>query len=984
MGYRGMRGALLSTTVMLGLTGVALAQTVAANDDADSLQEIIVTGSRIRRPEAATAAPVTVIDQQSFLDRGYVQAGQALNQMTSNVPAMPQAKGDGTAAGGGQTFPNLLGLGAGRTLTLVDGRRFVASSTGLDSPTVDTNILPTGLIKKIEVVQGGGAAVYGSDAIAGVVNYILKDDFEGFTFDTQNGASTRGDYPQNSVRATYGHNFGNKRGNIAVDAEWSRTEPLLDKDRPSSNLAYTTASNPADTGPNDGISALRPVLDTHFWEFNNNGVIFTTPAPVSAFLLKSGGTPQQFTSGGALTAYNPGTLAGVPFASGGDGESYRNLATLYTGVERANANIIGHYDITDHLKLSGSLLFAQTTGSDPYGNSASNTVLNSPATGSGYIAFTRNNAFLTADTVAALSAASPTFRNGGPLFLSKFWDDLLPTREIKTTTDTTRVQVGLDGDFDLLDRNFYWSVSPSRGITDGRIRGWGVYTAHFNNAVNAVKNASGTIVCAINADASTANDDPGCAPLNPFGTGNVSQAAQAYVTRPSGQDILNTQDDVLATIGSDLFHAPAGAVKFNLAYEYRREKASFSPLAADQDGVLGSGVATVATSGQYHTNELSGEVLVPLLGKDFTLPLVQNLEFNGAYRLVENSAAGRENVWSAGLRWEVVSDLTLRASRSRNFRAPTLNQLFAPSSSALGPIAQDPCDADRINSGPNPAVRRANCQALFAAHPSYGPLAGFQDPAENFNTALVTTGGNADLKNEISNTTSFGFILQPHFVPGLTIIADRIQINLQNGLSAFAPQDFLATCFDTPGMPSDVCGRFSRDSTGAVTAADSTTFNAGSVRYRGETYNVDYAFDLQDVLGEGGWGALDLSVQATHTSLLETSVTGFDLTRTDGTTAQPSWVTRFDMRYVRGPLRLTYSLYYLPEEPVSRYSTIENTPYPVVGANAQHSISAQYDFGDYAVRAGIVNLTDEQPSYPTRNYGDILGRQFFVGFSAHY
>lgn len=966
--------------VTLAASLLAQSAMAAESPKPTQVEEIIVTGSRIRQTDTTTAAPVAFISPEAIEERGFIQPGQALNQVTSNVPSFPQAVGNGSAAGTGQQFPNLFGLGAGRTLTLVNGRRFVTSSQGLGDQVVDTNTIPTGLIQRIDVVEGGGAAVYGSDAIAGVVNYVLKKNFEGVELDAQYGVSSRDDYPQKSLRGTFGKNFADGRGNLAVDVEWSKTDPLLDSDRPRSNLARTTATNPADTSSTDGIPAISEVLDARFWEFNYNGVIFSpAPAPLSSFLYKSGGVTQQFSATGALQAYNPGTIRGIPFASGGDGFSYRDLAALYTGVERFSTNAIGHFDLTDHVKLSGEFMFANVIGTDPYSSLASNTVLNSAATGSGAIAFTRSNPYLTAEAKAVLGPGGP------PLYLSKAWLDLLPTREGTNTTDTYRGVVGLDGDFKAYDRDFYWSASVSRGQTQGKFRNWGVYTAHFNNAIAAVKNSAGTIVCAINADASTANDDAACAPINPFvTTGGVSAAAQAYVTRQTGQDYLNTQDDFLATLGGDLFKLPGGEAKFSVAYEHRAEQAKFTPLAANQQGLVGSGAVTVATSGDYSTNEYSAELQVPILGGDFTLPFAQKLDLSGAYRQVDNSLAGQEGVWSAGLRWEVVDGVTFRGSRSRNFRAPTLDQLVAPSSTTLGAINQDPCDADRINSGPNPAVRLANCQALFAAHPGYGALASFQDPAENFSATLITSGGNPTLKNEVSDTTTYGVVLQPTFAPGLTIVVDRVEMDLTNALSAFAPQNFLATCFDTPGMPADVCSRFTRDATGAVVTAQSTTFNAGYVHYRGETYHVSYRLPMDALFGDRDVGSLELSVDSTHTALLETSVTGFDITRTDGTTAMPSWVTNFDAHYARGPLKLSYRLTYLPKAKVNLFDTIESTPTPNIDSNLRHDISVSYDLKGYVLRAGIINLTDEQPSYPTRSYGDILGRQYFVGLKARF
>ncbi|MFN3514819.1 MAG: TonB-dependent receptor domain-containing protein [Phenylobacterium sp.] len=982
------RRRLFASTVMGGLA-LAAAHPAAAQsgDDVASLEEVVVTGSRIRRSETTTEAPVAVLDAQTIVDRGFVQAGEALNQLTASMPQFAMAPGNGAAAGNGQQFPNLFGLGPGRTLTLVNGRRFVTSSSGLGDRVVDTNIIPTGLIQRIDIVQGGGAAVYGSDAIAGVVNYVLKDDFEGLELDAQYGISSRDDYPTQNLRATAGRNFLDNRANVAVNLEWSQSRPLYDYDRPRSNLGRVTISNEANTSTSDGVPAVRENLNTRFTSFNANGIIFSpAPAPPANFIYRIGGVPQQFNSvGTALVPYDLGVVGAIPFSSGGDGHPYQELAALYAGVERWSGALIGHYDVTDRIKLTGELVVARVESRDPYGNQASNTVLNSAASGAGPIAISRANPYLTPQTLAQLGGPG-----GPPLFLSKWWSDLLPTRENTLTTDTVYAMLGAEGDFDLAGRNFYWSVSFSHAETDGALRGYGVVTNRFNNAVNAVRNAQGQIVCAINADATSANDDPACAPLNPFGVGNVSQEARLYVTAPIGQDYLNTQDDFLATLAGDLFSLPAGPVKFSLAYEHREEKAKFVPLAANQQGIVGSQVPTVATGGQYKTNEFSGELLVPLLGGDFALPFAQSVELNGAYRFVDNSVAGQEDVWGLGVRWQVVDGLVLRASRSRNFRAPTLDQLFAPSRTALGSIAVNPCDADRIAAGPAPATRLANCQALFAANPGYGPLAGFQDPSENFSQALITTGGNPDLRNEVSKTWTYGFVLQPGFAPGLTLIADRVEVDLTDGLSAFTPQQFLETCFDSSPQPADICATVTRNAQGHIATARQTTFNAGRITFRGEVYNANYVFQVGRFFDDRALGELELNLEATRIEKLEVSVTGLDVTRVDNTSSttgygpSPDFAARFDLRYRNGPFRATYTLNYLSPVKQVFNATIETTPTPEIDENIRHSASASYDFGRFTVRGGVTNFTDEEPSFPTRNYGDILGRRYFVGLNARF
>jgi iron complex outermembrane recepter protein len=956
-----------------------------ASADQGDLAEVVVTGSRIRRTAVDTPAPVTVVDQQLLTDRGFVSAAQALNQVTSINPQLNLAPGNGASSGSGQQFPALFGLGAGRTLTLVNGRRFVTSSNGLGDSQVDANTIPTGLLERVEIVQAGGAAVYGSDAVGGVVNYILKKNFTGLELDAQVGDASRGDFPVYSGRATYGVNFADGRGNIAANVEWAKSPTLTFADRPLTNLARITQSNPADTGPTDGIPSVRELFDARFWEFNRNGVIFTTPAPVPTFLARLNGSALQFAPNGDVIPYDTGTILGVPFATGGEGYRFSDLAGLRTGVERLTGNVIGHYDLTDNVKLTGEFLYATTDGTEtPQGESR--TILNSAASNAGAIAFTRNNPFLSASAIASLSAARPQFAAGAPLFLSKYFDDFLPDPRQTTSTDTYRAVLGLEGDLQLAQRDYYWTVSASHARVEGGTRRWRVVNSRYSKAIAAVRNTAGQIVCAVNADADATNDDAACVPINPFGNGNVGAAAASYLSTLVGTDYTNKQTDLLATLGGNVMTLPGGDAKFSVAYEHRAEDAEFVPLPANQQGLFDVGTREIPQSGKYNTNEFSAELLVPVVGDDFTLPLVKELELSGAFRMVDNSIAGNEDVWNLGLRWLTVEGFTLRGSVSRNFRAPTLTQLFAPSSTALGSIAVDPCDADRINSGPNPAARRANCAALFAANPSWGALATFQDPSENFTRALITTGGNSSLRNEVSDTITWGFVLQPAAVPGLTFVADRIEVKLKDGLSAFTTQDFAATCFDTTPQPTEICNSFTRlaasDGTnpgGTIITGRTTTFNAGIVKYHGEVYNLSYNFPLGALFSDRDLGRLELALEATHNTLLVTSVTGTTFVRTDDTVTQPTWVGRFDMRYSKGPLRLTYQLGYLDETRAGPNATIESTPVPIIASNLVQNVSAQYDFGQVQVRAGINNLMDKQPSYPVIGYGDIIGRQAYLG-----
>ncbi|MBH0114529.1 TonB-dependent receptor [Novosphingobium sp. YJ-S2-02] len=990
-GFAALMATTAATALVFGAAPAMAQESVADAATMQSSEDIVVTGSRIRRDRADESTPLLRVDEQVISDRGYISASEALNQLTSNSQALNQADNSGEGSGSGQQFPNLFGLGAGRTLTLLNGRRMVTTSSGLGDAQVDANIIPLGLLERVEVVQGGGAAVYGSDAIAGVVNYVLKDDFEGIELDAQNGISSRGDYHTYSLRGTAGMNFGGGRGNIALDVNYAKTPLLRFADRPLSALGRLTVSNPNDGGPNDGIPSVVEQLDTHFWPFNGNGVIFNTPAPFTRFLTQSNGTALQFDPSGNVVPFDPGSNVGIPFASGGDGFPYRDLVGLRTGVERFTANLIGHYDLTDEITLRTEMLYAHTEGTElPQGQSR--TILNYGSY-AGPVIFTTANPYLTDEARATLAAANPGFAFGAPLFLSKYFYDLTPDNTQGYKNDTYRALLGLDGEFSAGDRDFYWSVSGSYARVEGKERRWDVDNAKYNNAINAVL-SGGQIVCGINADADLTNDDPSCAPINPFGNGNVSAAAQDYVSVRAGLDYTNEQVDLLATFGGDLFYLPAGAAKFSVAYEHRDEQVSYTPLAANQQGLFGGGTMEVAQSAGYNTDELSGELLIPIVDRAMNVPGIQLLELTAAGRYVDNSIAGKEQVWDLGLRWQPIDGVTLRGSRSRNFRAPTLGMLFQPATTTLASTGRDPCDADRITSGVNPQVRYANCLAVFQANPDYGVgpdgenaglsaeerLALFQSPSENFQRAMVTTGGNPNLRNEVSDTLTYGIVLQPAFVPGLTISADRIEIDLEDGLSPFTTEDFAATCFDNADQDPAVCGAFERlaasdglNPGGTIVTGTTTTFNAGVVKYRGEVYALDYTFMPGDL------GTFHVGVNATHNSLLTTSVTGETFTRTDNTIAKPTWEGRFNLDWTRGKVRVSYQAYYLDETKARFDATIENNPNPIIDSNLTHSISTQFDAGSFILRAGVDNFTDEGPSYPQIAYGDILGRRFWIG-----
>lgn len=1018
------KGRLLASAAIGVVAALSCSAAAYAADDTGNqtkqVQEVVVTGSRIPRSQTKTPAPVDLVSAQDLVDRGFTNAGDALNQVTSDAPAFPVTPSASGPAGGGQTYPNLFNLGYGRTLTLVDGHRFVSSSTprtpssavGFGSGGtgqgngVDTGLIPFGLLERVDVVEAGGAAVYGSDAIAGVVNYVLKKHFEGVEVDSQYGVSGYGDHTQYSGRITAGHNFLDGRANLAVDLEYSKSDPLLMSDRDYLSIGRFAA----------GTSVIP---DAHFYAYNPTGVVFSAPAPVPVCggkncFLRSGGTPVTFSpDGSSLVPYNPGLNAAggsalaPPFANGGDGYPLKDLTALATGVERKTANFLGHIDLTDHLKLSGQFLYSHEVGTDPVGSQGVFRTVLSPAP-SNAVTFYNTNPYLTPADLATLEAASPAFAAGKPLYLSKAFNNVLPARDFLYPTDTYSAHLSLDGDFDRWNRHFNYSISYSHGEVDSKQQGWSVNTNNFANALNAVS-SGGQIVCA--DPVARAN---GCVPINPFGNAQISSAAEAYIDVPIGSQFSNKDDDFLATIGGEVVKLPGGEMQFNLAYEHRHEDAKFEPAAAQFAGLTGSGVPSPNSGGYYDTNEYSGELLVPLLGDNFTLPGVKGLDFSAQGRIVDAKGcgyyqyegqqavhpacnAGQNTVWGVGLSLRLEHGLTLRASRSQNFRAPTLYQLFAPTSTNLGGGIQDPCDKRYFNAGPNPSVREANCTALFAANPTYGTapggaapgastaerLATFTDTAVNTTTAEITSSGNSGLKNEIAETTTYGLVFQPAWAPGgLTITADYINVDILNGITAFAPTNFANSCYDTPGGSAATCGFFTRDQFGNIDTAISTTYNAESLTYKGEVVNIDYRFPLAWIARRPS-GNVELQLEATHNEELRQVVDSAS-TEAVGTIGEPRWVLRGDVRYTYGPWRFTYRAFYLPASLAAEGANASNSAIPVISSNVTHSISGSYDFRHFQIRAGVNNLTNEPPSPGTLTYGDYIGRTFFVGLKAKY
>jgi iron complex outermembrane receptor protein len=878
----------LALSVLLALGTRAHAQVTprAAAPEDTALQEVIVTGSRIARPEFDNLEPTTAIDAKAFDERGYLDVGQALNELPGFGVSPSSAANTQSGFGIAQSFVDLYGLGSQRTLTLVNGRRFVSESTaslananantsnGGNGSQVDLNVIPTKLIDHVEVVSVGGAPIYGADAIAGVVNIILKKNYQGLDVDAQVGASGQGDAWNYRSRILGGQNLFDGRANVTVVAEVTKTDGLVGSARdvysqdlgflaPATPGPFARVLMPANTVPQVTQGGV-PMVDDVFLSPPTFGV------PNSALGITDGaGQLLQFGPSGSLIPYNTGIQTGNPiFNSGGDGLRLSSVSNLLSPTERINIDTVSHFQINDHINVFGEGYFSETHGTNLLAQPAYNAaIFGEGGTVNGNFVVGINNPYLTPGDRALIQAALNNYAATLPLgglvysgvtagpgqpvgypawnnqqfYVSRASTDLESGRATDTQT-LWRGVTGLNGDFAFGERNYTWEVAASYGTSSNTQVTPSYVFQNVVNALNATTNAQGQIVCAgtpVNAAIQTASST--CAPLNIFGNGSPSQAALQYITHLATAESFNTQRDVTAFISGDIVKLPAGEWKGSAGFENRRESATFTP---DAFYTLDLGQAQVTgIEGSYVTNEAYVETLLPIFSPAQELPMLHRVELEAAARRVDNSIAGDATTYTYGVRWSPVEDVQFRGNKTKSIRAPSVTELFLPSATSFQ-FANDPCDKNFVGQGTDPAQRAANCAA-----------AGINTTTFSSNvvnaTAEGTTSGNAALQSEVAFSKTFGVVLRPRWVPKLSISADYIDIALKDAISSLTLVNNLDACYDSTDYPgSAACSTFTRDpATHQITNFHAGYVNAGLLEFTGIQAALDYTWDLPWALG---------------------------------------------------------------------------------------------------------------------------------------
>lgn len=952
--------------------------------------EIVVTGSRIPRPEFDTLQPTQVIGAAQIESRGYTNVGQALDEIPAFGPPGNSAVGAQSSFGPAQTFVDFFGLGTQRTLVLVNGRRFVSSNTAsIFGPVaagtqVDLNNIPTTLVERVETVAVGGAPIYGSDAIAGTVNIILKRDYEGLNIEGQYGISERGDAPDRRVSLLAGKNFADGRGNIVLSGEYNKVTGFTAVDR-----TITAQGNFFGTPPAAQMSEFRRLLypAQRYSSFTAGGVPFNADdfSVQDAGIQDAAGQYLQFGSNGTLVPLDLGTVLRQGYiSSGGNGFNLPLQSNLLTNSERYLANAQLNFEVTDHVRLFGEAWYAHSKGVNIIDQPNYNTALfDAAGTADGNIIVSLDNPYLSAADRTTIAANLPAGQD--VFYLGRALADLTTGRS-QATVETYRFVGGLAGDFNVGSRNFTWEASANYGRSKTRGRNFELIQQNFANAVDAVRDANGNIVCrpgitnaAIDAISNT------CAPLNVLGAGLASQAARDYIFAIAKPVSTNEQLVFNANVTGPIFTLFGNDVQVSAGYEHRQEKTRFEPgdyYRGEDNGdgtrtQFGRSIPIDPISGKFNTDEVFGELVIPFVSAKNDLSWLRTLEFDGAARYVDNSLSGGDLTWTAGGRLGFIPDITFRGNFTRSIRSPAITEAFNPTSRAFD-AGDDPCDTRYVGDGPNPATRAANCQAAGIN------TADFTSNFSDF-TIPVTVSGNPNLANEKADSWTAGAIIQPRFARSLTLAADWIHINLKGAIASLGGTDILNACYDSTDFPNSFCGLVTRDADGQITEIAEGYYNAATYKVQGLTATAAYKLGLER-LGATNAGTVGLSVNYFYRDKLEQQVGTGDIDHQAGEIGYPRHSGTANLTYENSGFNALFQAQYFGK---GRFDIDEaENSRDILGVgdwwlfNGTVGVNVNRQFG---VKFIVDNIFDKKPPYPapagggtTTYYSGILGRYFRV------
>lgn len=813
---------------------------------------ITVTGSRIVRNGYDAPTPVTVIGLADIQAAAPANVADFVNQIPSVAGSVMPSNTQRNLSGGagGINTINLRSLGTTRTLVLLDGHRSVGS---LATGTVDVNTIPQGLVKSVEVVTGGASSVYGSDAVAGVVNFILDRDYTGLKGEFAYGETTYGDDVSYRATLTGGMEFAEGRGHALLSGNYVERGGVFGAGpREWQNRGVHLIQNPryvSGNGQPEYMVAYQSGLNTT----TGGGII--TSGPLRGTYFGQGGTVNRYD-------YGPNRLNNLPWTVGGDWQLSQQYYATAIQPEEKLTSVFGRFsfDVLDNFQLYTELSYNRSRQHSWGGYH----------TDKANVSILGDNAFIPASVRAQLNGAGFTLGT---------WNQDIPTRESNYDREVERYLVGFEGSFDFLSMDWKWDGYYQRGVMNAKEALVSANRVKLGFAQDAVRDASGAIVCRVTRDGSTNPLAAGCVPFNRMGIGVNSQAAVDYIMGTPYGDRRLQQDVASLNFSTNVDNPWLKPVGLAVGVESRKEKISgYVPPEYASGWYSGN---FVATFGQYTVTEAYLEALV-------SLPWT--FEFNGAARYTSYSESGDVVTWKAGLSFAPIEDLRFRVTRSRDIRAPNLSELFqggARNTNSIGDPWQN-----------NVAVRY---------------------------TQTVT--GNLALEPEKADTWGLGVIYRPSFVPGLGLSVDYYDIKINGAIGTLGPQDIVDRCFTGN---TELCTRLQAiigTGQNARTIAYGTNgftntagpgpgvseylianspYNFLSNRARGIDFELSYGFDLADIAASLGGKA---SFRGIATRYLEASESNGVQAPTDTVgenagSGPPKWTYRLTLGYALEPFSM--------------------------------------------------------------------------------
>ena len=851
--------------------GAETTPSTSANGAPAAVKEVVVTGSRIPQPGLTSASPLTVVNDQEIKLEGTTNVESLINNLPQAVAEQTSQVSNGAT---GTATADLRGLGSNRTLVLVDGKRLMPGDPTLPSP--DLNNIPAQLVDRVEVTTGGASAIYGSDAIAGVVNFVMKHDFQGVRLDAQGGFSQTdnsgdpggireaiGKFNQTSaspisipgaqvdgrtidVTAIVGANTPDDKGNVTAYVEYRNMQAITQNNRLGSACGLSTI-------PSGKTNAAGNIYDTHVCQGSSNSAF----GHFKVASLTNGNTTVSNPAGLAALGVNTGTLSNSPTTpgafipySGALSYNFGPLNYFQRPDDRYTAGFFSHYAVNKMFDLYSDFMFeddhtvAQIAPSGLFQGTAAN--------GGSTFAVNCNNPLMSASQAQALCgslAGSPTAMANLVAGL-RFANGDAPRQDDLRHTEY-KIDIGSRGE-----------IAPGWNYDAYLQYGTAILSERYLNDVSTDK----TQAALLTTDGVTcAGGQAGCSPLNIFSAAGPSAAALKYLLTPGFQEGQTTEQVADASITGDLgqygITSPLATDGVGLAMgtEYRRENLVFNTDEEFTSGDLaGQGGPRIGNSGSFDVYELFGEIRVPVVQDK---PFVKNLSFDGAYRFSQYSTAGRTDTYEAQFTYNVNRDIGFRGGYSRAVRAPNVNELFAAQSVGLF-SGTDPC------AGTNPSASAAACARTGVSSAAYGTGQISQCPAGQ---CSELAGGNPNLQPEKADTFTLGAVFTPteSFLRGFTLTVDWFDIDVKNIVTAGVggANVTLTQCLAT-GAPV-YCNLIHRDPTtgdvfGQTGYVIATNTNTGFLRTEGVDVEANYRTRFTD-WGLPDYGSLSFNMDGTYT-----------------------------------------------------------------------------------------------------------------------